>query len=97
MFRHLNFIPLLKLGDTFVVREQKESDTMALLRHQWLSSRRSTFLFCVLKCIIDLPGFKKDDPQSWCQVCFYSQHILAFIVIFLAGFSGKLFGESCLS
>lgn len=31
-FRHLNFIPLLKLQDTFLVWEQKESETVALLR-----------------------------------------------------------------
>lgn len=31
-FRHLNFIPLLNLQDTFVARELKEGETVALLR-----------------------------------------------------------------
>lgn len=31
-FRHLNVIPLLKSRDTFVVRELKEGETVALLR-----------------------------------------------------------------
>lgn len=51
---------------------------------------------CVLKSVMDFSGFKKNDLQAWCQVCFYFQHVLAFIVIFLAGFSGKPFGESIL-
>jgi len=97
-FRHLNFLPLLKLEDTFVVREQREGETMALLRHRWcwLSPRHSTFLFRKLKSVIDFSELRKDDLQAWCQVCFYFQHVLAFIGIFLARFSGKLFRESIL-
>lgn len=37
----------LKSEDTFVVREQREGETVALLRHRWcwLSLRHSPFLF----------------------------------------------------
>lgn len=81
-----------------MVREQREGETVAQLRHWWcwLSPRHSTFVVCVLMSVIDFSGFKKDDPQAWHEVCFYFHYILAFIMIFLAGFSGKLFGEPIL-
>lgn len=50
----------------------------------------------VLGSVIGFSGFKKDDLQAWHQVCFYFQHIVAFIVVFPARFSGKLFGEHIL-
>lgn len=50
----------------------------------------------VLESVIGFSGIKKGDLQAWHQVCFYFQHIVAFIVVFPAGFSGKLFGEAIL-
>lgn len=50
----------------------------------------------VLESVIGFSGFRKGDLQAWHQVCFYFQHIVVFTVVFLAGFSGKLFGEPIL-
>lgn len=50
----------------------------------------------VLESVIGFSGFKKGDLQAWHQVCFYFQHIVAFIVVFPAGVSGKLSGEPIL-
>lgn len=50
----------------------------------------------VLDSVTGFSGFTKGDLQAWHQVCFYFQHIVAFIVIFSARFSGKLFGEHIL-